>query len=142
MPRSYLSKEVAASRSGRSVRRLRELAATGRIRKKTIREPENGNREATLFDAADIAALARGETPRVELAVRPLAALPQPAASVVHRWLTVAEAAEYSGLPPNFLIKLICTGKLPAFDVGPRPGGRWRVAARDLNSLQPTKVSE
>lgn len=147
MERSYLTKEVASKRSGRSVRRLLELAAAGRIRKRIIRDPAKGNRELTLFHAGDIDLLAKGKLPPAAPApsaaleisgpVRPVAALPQgEAASIAPRpWLTIAEAADYTGLPAAFLYRMIVDRKLPALDVGQRRGGRWRVARRDLDSI-------
>jgi excisionase family DNA binding protein len=40
-------------------------------------------------------------------------------------WLTVEEAAAYSGLPANYLLRQIEDGRLAAIDVGIRPGGRY-----------------
>ena len=142
----YLNKETAARRSGRSVRRLLELAAAGRIRKQIIKDEKNSGRALAVFHAGDIAQLAKGEMPPVNGAlqisrpVRHVAALPQPEiASVIpptpRPWLTLAEAAEYTGLPESFLAKRIGEGKLPALDVGPRPGGHWRVSRRDLDAI-------
>lgn len=148
MHREYLTKDVAAKRSGRSVRRLLELANSGRIQKKLIRDPAKGNREIALFLASDIALLAKGKLPaaqqnglQISGPVRPVAALPQSeTASVIpptsRPWLTVAEAADYSGLPASFLVHLVETGKLAALDVGVRPGGRWRIARRDVDGIK------
>ena len=146
MSKAYLTKERAAKISGRSVRRLLELASAGRIRKRIIRDPGNGNREQAVFDPDDIAALAKGKIPPPTAALQisspgqPLAALQQrETASVIpptnRLWLTVAEAAEYSGLPAGFLHGLLVGGKLPALDVGHRAGGRWRIARRDLDAI-------
>jgi len=140
----YITKDIAARRSGRSVRRLLELAANGRIRKRVIKDAGNGNRALAVFHAGDIAALARGENPpatslQISNPVRPGAALPHgeetanPAAPRL--WLTIAEAANYSGLPASFLLHMITCKKLLALDVGPRPGGRWRIARRDLEAF-------
>src|SRR5215471_901231 len=137
----YLTKDVAAKRSGRSVRRLLEIASRGGIRKKIIRDANNGNRALTLFHAQDIAALA--ENPKAPLQIS--GPLREPPAAMQHSenaeqkttrpWLTLAEAADYSGLPAGFLAELVTNGKLPALDVGVRAGGRWRVAKRDLDSI-------
>lgn len=148
MAQSYLTKDAAAKRSGRSVRRLLELASTGRIKKRIIRDPANGNRELTLFSSRDIDRLAKGKiTPPVSTAlqisgpVRHLAALQQgEPASVIpptpqRPWLTIAEAADYSGLPESFLHSLVTDGKLAALDVGVRAGGRWRIARRDIDAI-------
>jgi excisionase family DNA binding protein len=50
-------------------------------------------------------------------------------------WMSAKEAAEYSGLPVSTMKVLIGTGKIPAIDCGPRPGGRWRVKRSDLDAL-------
>lgn len=145
MNQEYLTKEVAEKRSGRSVRRLLELAARGLIRKKIIRDPKNANRELALFHARDIALLKLGMLDQVQppapkqlqvaAPVRQAATAP-PAPAAPRLWLTIAEAAEYSGLPASFLIRLIGGGKLAALDVGNRKGGRWRIAKRDLEAIK------
>jgi len=143
----YLNKAVASKRSGLSVRRLLELANRGAIRKQLVRDPKNGNRSLAVFLASDIDRLKSGERPSTELQisrpVRPLAPIAatshSDSASVIpptRPWLTVAEAGEYSGLPASFLVRLVESGKLPGLDVGVRPGGRWRVAKRDLDALK------
>jgi excisionase family DNA binding protein len=140
---AYLTKEVAAKRSGRSVRRLLELASAGRIRKQIVKDEENAGRALALFHPADIDALARGENPpppaalQISGPMRPPAALPQgeEIAKTPRLWLTIAEAAEYSGLPASFLTNRVAAGALPAIDVGVRPGGRWRIARRDLRAF-------
>jgi excisionase family DNA binding protein len=50
-------------------------------------------------------------------------------------WLTIAEAADYTGLPESFLLHMIEEGDLPALDVGVRPGGKWRVSRRALDGI-------
>jgi len=124
------------------VRRLLELASRGLLRKRIVRDGKNGNRALTLFNGQDIDALAtQSEAPALLLSgpVRPLA-LPMPGEPKAsfespRLWLTLAEAADYSGLPATFLIQLVAEKRLPAFDVGVRPGGRWRIARRDLDGI-------
>ena len=142
MPEEYLTKDVAAKRSKRSARRLLELAAAGRIRKIVRPDPKNGHRAIALFHKDDIMALAHGDgLPPAALQksapVRPVAALPQPVASVIPPtpWLTLAEAEAYTGLPQLILRHLIHEGKLPALHVGVRAGGQYRVAKRDLDAI-------
>jgi len=141
---AYITKEIAAQRSGRSVRRLLELANRGSIRKRIVKDETNGNRALAVFHAGDIAALARGENPpatslQISGPVGPVATLPQGEETANHAaprlWLTIAEAADYSGLPASFLLHMITCKKLLALDVGPRPGGRWRIARRDLEAF-------
>ena len=164
MPRSYLTKEVAAKQSGRSVRRLLELAKEGKIRKTIIRDPANNNRELAMFDARDIAKLALIPLGGAEFRLPglpaprpgPLATAlapaprpqPKPVAPVIpptappplRPWLTLDEAEAYSGLPAGFLRRLIRENRLPAFDTGPRPDGKWRIARRDLDALSPQRA--
>lgn len=141
----YITKELAVKRSGRSGRRLLELAAEGRLRKKILRDPRNGNREYSVFHSGDIAALrqvARGESMPAPTALQVSVPPPPPAAppaALPHReelrpWLTLAQAADYSGLPESFLRRLVKSGKLPALEVGDSHG-HWRIARRDLDAL-------
>ena len=51
-------------------------------------------------------------------------------------WITVGEAAEYTGLPASAILKLVQSGCIPAFNVGPRPGGAWRIARAALDELE------
>ena len=149
----YINKDLAASRSGLSVRRLLELAARGTIRKRHVRDPKS-KRQIAVFDARDIAMIKAGGSPAIIdgqkrltaatgfIPLRSVAAVPQPSpASEIHPtpeprpWMTAAEAADYSGLPASFLVRFIEAGKLPALDVGVRPGGRWRISKRDLDAI-------
>jgi excisionase family DNA binding protein len=50
-------------------------------------------------------------------------------------WLTLAEAADYSGLPAAILVRCITDGRLSAIDVGRRRGGRWRIRKVDLGKI-------
>jgi excisionase family DNA binding protein len=51
-------------------------------------------------------------------------------------WITLDDAAEYTGLPASVLQRFIEAGRLPAIDVGVRPGGHWRVKRSDLDAIQ------
>lgn len=75
--------------------------------------------------------------------------LPAAPAGPPREWLTVEEAANYTGLPASFLLELIhktmelkrlAGPRLPALDVGVRPGGRWRISKRDLDALSATTM--
>lgn len=61
--------------------------------------------------------------------------LTAPAVPAERQWMTLAEADAYIGLPEGFLLIQVKAGKLPALDVGVRPGGRWRVSKRDLEAI-------
>jgi len=155
---AYLTKDVAARISGRSQRRLLEMAAKGQITKLIVPDHNNNDRPIAVFLQSDIEALAKipfggrrafaamqpgtAATPVVEgnrsiAIIRPkpsgVPALPQTGA--VRLWLTLAEAADYTGLPESWLAARIAAGKLPALDVGVRPGGRHRVSRKDLDAI-------
>jgi len=51
------------------------------------------------------------------------------------QWLSLPEAAAYTGLPQSTLRQLLANRKLPGFDTGPRLGGRWRIKRSDLDNL-------
>ena len=51
------------------------------------------------------------------------------------QWLSLPEAAAYTGLPQSTLRKLMASRKLPALDTGPRLGGRWRIKRSDLDAI-------
>jgi len=51
------------------------------------------------------------------------------------QWLSLAEAAAYTGLPQSTLRKLLASRKLPGLDTGPRLGGRWRIKRSDLDNI-------
>jgi excisionase family DNA binding protein len=153
-----ISKEAAADRLGISTRRVLEFAQAGSLRSEKRRNPET-NLWTVVFHAGDVERLrderatprpnlsrARNEIARANAAT--LAALATPATLLLapaapprlwepHEWLTLAEAAIYlRGLPEAYLLTLIDGKKLPACNVGVRPGGRWRVKRSDLDSIQ------
>lgn len=131
-PEQYLSKELAAKRLNMSVRRIMELSQNGRLERFKRPDPVTG-RETTIFAVADVERLKDELTPKA-LAVVPTP--PRAVTPVLRPWLTLAEAAEYSGLPAAILRDLIEGGKLRALDVGVRPGGRYRVRRADLDGIQ------
>ncbi|MGC9948468.1 MAG: excisionase family DNA-binding protein [Bryobacteraceae bacterium] len=51
------------------------------------------------------------------------------------QWLSLAEAAAYTGLPQSILRKMLANRKLPGLDTGPRFGGRWRIKRSDLDNI-------
>ena len=148
----YISKQLAAEALGLSPRRLLEISQTGQIKRRYARDPVTKRRQA-IFRAADVARLA-DEIASRKCAVRPEAAERSESAALSHirtapsappqieapscAWLTIDEAAEYTGLPASFLARLITGGKLPALDIGRcgRSGGRWRVNRRDLDGIK------
>ncbi|MGD0362461.1 MAG: helix-turn-helix domain-containing protein [Bryobacteraceae bacterium] len=51
------------------------------------------------------------------------------------QWLSLPEAAAYTGLPQSTLRKLLANRALPALETGPRLGGRWRIKRSDLDNI-------
>lgn len=135
-----LTKQVAAARLGLSVRRVMEMSMDDKFTRHRAYDPAT-KREAVMFDAAEVEEWRRSSSPVAE-----------PAALVVHPktmpeselastgagrlWLTLAEAAEYSGLPASILHAMIDAGDLAALDVGVRPGGHWRVRRLDVDAIE------
>jgi len=160
----YLNKELAAKHLGLSVRRILELAQRGVIEKEYTYDPK-ARRRVAVFSRSSLdnvkdnrhnylqtAGLPEKPAKRggsyandsqvsqsntliqlLEQAARKDAATgnfaPAPA------WLTLTDAETFIGLPEAFLAAQIRAGKLPALDVGVRPGGRWRVSKRDLEAI-------
>jgi len=140
-----LTKQIAADRLELSIRRIIELSAAGVFTRHREFDPET-KREAIMFDAAEIEAYRRDAATKPApgaLAVRP-SRLPlddydidDAADTGAGRlWLTLAEAAAYSGLPASHLLAEINSGELAARDVGVRPGGHWRVRRLDLDAIE------
>ncbi len=164
------TKDIAAKRLGLSVRRLMEISQGEKpeIKRRTGRDPVTG-REAVMFGEDDIsryvakvdferraqkieaenAALmvkqqARiGQDPRSAVIARTqyVVPTPQPLPPAPAMWLTVAQAAEETGLPESALVRLIRAGKLAALDVGVRPGGRWRIKRAELGDLRGERLA-
>jgi excisionase family DNA binding protein len=51
-------------------------------------------------------------------------------------WLTLDQAADYSGLPAQILREMVIAGKLEAMDVGRRRGGKWRIRRLSLERIE------
>jgi excisionase family DNA binding protein len=122
-----------------SVRRLRELAQAGRITGHRRTDPVT-QREATFFLAADIDRLRAELRPdplqaRAQLALPAPEESPDPAVPAVP-WLTLRQAAAYTGLPVGALREWVLSGELAGRDVGQREGGRYRVCRADLDALR------
>ena len=151
-----LTKQIAAGRLKISVRRLMELSAEGQIKRHRGFDPGT-KRKAVMFDASDVERLrlvwnsvpapraieAPAESPRAvvrasdllaagERAAKRASAAPEP----LRAWLTLAQAAEYTGLPASVLSRFVEQGRLPAIDVGVRSGGHWRVRRLDLDAIE------
>jgi excisionase family DNA binding protein len=138
----FVSKEIAAERLGLSVRRVLELSASGVLKRRQVLDPVTKRRQ-TVFASADVHRAVMDGKQRL-VAYRggagEVAALPPvqeiSAPSPDRPWLTVDEAAGYSGLPASFLLGMIEERRLGALDVGVRPGGRYRVSRRDVDAIK------
>jgi len=144
----WLNVEQAAKILGLKPRRLLDLR--DQVRHTRVPNPKSG-KPVLAFEAADVARFQAerrkpSELGMIRAAPRDVAIVQQPIAArtteptpVLHpfAWYTVEEAALYTRLPASFLLQLIQASKLPAFDVGVRPGGRWRVRKQDLDALAP-----
>lgn len=124
--------QYAADYLGYSVRRLREIREKiGQVETQT--DPAT-RRPALMLHRADVEAFKRAQSPAsTGVMLRPApAAAPPPDPKP---WVTIADAAEASGLPASVILRLIEAGRLGAIDCGPRPGGRWRVRRADLATV-------
>ena len=144
---AYLTRKLAAQRLGISERRLLELAQHGEILREFVKDP-NTHQKTSLFPVAGIESYLAAR--RRSNGTPAAAAVPQPAiapAAMLHTqpmqpqalWLTLAQAAEYSGLPVAYLRQRIRSGWLRALNVGGKAkGGRWRVSRKALNAIEGT----
>jgi len=160
----YLNKELAAKHTGLSPRRLCDLAQHGYIRKKFEVDPKS-KRQIAVFATEDLDKIVRGESSQTwaspDTRKVSVAAMQQPTNGGIDAmargadgrltpieakhynrpWMTADEAADRTGLPASFLLGLVVAGKLPALDVGVRPGGRYRIAWRDLEMLTGERIT-
>ena len=157
----WITKDAAAQELNLSVRRIQDLAKGEKIKSKLEKNPATGHK-TLMLDAGSVAAYQAQQEQAANLPAvlrsngasndfnkiarlaaevfrhdDPPAKFGKPDAS----WLTLDQAALYSGLPRSFLRSLIDSGKLAAFDTGPRSGGRYRVAKKDLDALQGERLT-
>lgn len=146
MARELLTKQLAAQRLDMSVRRLMEISAEGQITRHRAIDPKT-RREAVMFDAREVdqmkqamngrpVPLALPPGPPMSAALAAAAELEEDYDAPMRLWVTIAQAAEYTGLPASTITRLIDAGKLKALDVGVRPGGHWRVRKADLEAIE------
>lgn len=141
----WVSKEEAGVLLGTiqrplSTRRVLELAREGRLESGRVKDP-NSHQTVVRIHAGSIERfleLNRNPEPIPHprgLRVRDRSADGTLAVSAHHLWLTLEEAADYSGLPASILLRMVTHAELPTIDVGVRPGGRWRVRRTDLDQI-------
>lgn len=159
-PPGWLTKTSASERLNRSPSRVAALGVEGAIKTQPAQNPVSKQR-VTLFHEGDVERLAYERDHPKEVSRVP-AKLEQPSDAFsdlaktgiwslrglprlgferaelppLKPWLTLAEAAEYSGLPVSMIRAFIDAGSLKHLNVGPRPGGRWRVKRSDLDALE------
>lgn len=148
-PDGWLTKKQAAERLGLSESRIAAMGGDDRdIHIIMSRNPES-NQKVTLFHSGDVERIAfERENPAQASKVpakldKPIVASPHYAEKFYgvspvspKPWITISEAADYTGLPASILAKLVESGALPAIDCGPRVGGKWRIKRTDLDKLE------
>src|SRR5215203_7388969 len=146
----WVSAKDAAKLLGRSERSVLRRYEQGYIRRDAGRREPGASIATPLYSVDDIEALLAGTpnyyppdgssaAPMRITAASTVYALPAPAATTAEEtgdgdaaldhsrpWLTLAQAAEYSGLPASYLAWAAGREVFEALDVGIRPGGRWR----------------
>ena len=127
-PADCMSRSEAAERLGLSVRRVLELSARGLFARQLILDPVTKRRQSA-FRAADVERFIERRKGIVPPAPDP-------------PWLTIEEAAVYSGLPVHYLERQIRDGRLGAIDVGIGPGVCYCVARHDLDAISATRQAE
>ena len=145
-PEGWLTKKTAADRLGLSESRVAALGSS-LIKTQGQRSPHT-NQYVTLFHAGDVERVAYERQNPGEITKSPAkldralnlpalngSVLPGVVAPVERKpWLTVAEAAEYCGLPESMIrVLLEDATQLKGIDCGPRPGGKWRIRKVDLD---------
>lgn len=155
----WLTTEQTTKALGKALRTVQDLAASGKLRWKLRHRP--GTKPERLYDASDVAQLAPQERPSVEKKPRaPRGSKPEPQGKqlalavpeatasllkemvaqwhapkpveLVHKlWLSLDEAAEYSGLARTTLLDLIGKSKLVALK-----SGGWKIQRKSLESFK------
>lgn len=160
IPDEWITVEEAAKLRGVAPRTIWRDVQLGRITTKKVRFP--GERVyRTLVKRIDVLAVKTSDAQvrelqggqraalvapaQAQLAAALAAIAPKPAAEAPPKpWLTLDQAAEYSGLPASFLARQIESGRLPALDIlaGTKAAGRcWRVKPSDLDELPGVRCS-
>ena len=144
----WLTKTQAAAFLRVSEKTIERLATKGDVRRATRKRP--GVRPLPVYDPADLQKIKDSQTPQVEIvhhaeATPPLGLAPRvdlpsflqalipPQPDTLLRdklFLTIKEAARYSGLPQSTIRRLIRAEKLPAVKVG-----GWRIKRSALEQV-------
>lgn len=154
-PLGWITKKLAADRLDLSESRVAALLTPsgagfmeGRIRGNPGRSPKSKQKVVLLHEGDVEKLLIERKTPIpikkkkpyrdpiTDVILRRAELLAAPETTPGKPWITVSEAAEYSGLPASVISKLAESGELPALDCGPRPGGKWRIKRTDLDRFE------
>jgi hypothetical protein len=161
----WLGKADAAAYLGVGVRQIEKREARGQIEKRVEPRKSNQSASTVLYARRDLDAIKHGvpnqygvpvpdKPPARTLALAttqkqtmpahvetgrpglPPVFLPDPLPRPVKPWLTLAEAAEYSGLPEAFLARLAKEGAKIAINVGAgKKNARWRFNREALGRI-------
>ena len=150
----WFTKSQAAAVLQVSEKTIERLARKREIRRETRKRP--GVRPLPVYDPDDLQKVKDSQIPQVEVvpqtevgqtqALAPRADLPSflqalfPAADMPLRdklFLTIKEAARYSGLPQSTIRRLIHSGKIPAVKAG-----GWRIKRSDLEQLDLRHIAD
>ncbi len=126
----WIRKAAAAALIGTTLRQVERYASAGAIRKQMVADKHG---PVALLSREDCLRIKqRREQGPVVTAVTPApprqVALP-PLAEAPHQprpWLTLAEAAEFSGLPASWLKRAAWSGQVEAINCGSVDRPRWR----------------
>lgn len=139
----WLSKEAAAARLAVSARTVERWIEEGKLQSRLQRQA--GRKPRVVIDPASIqAAVDEGRTPAAAAAALPALRVPEGLAQLLQRiapaapvkpWLTLEEAAEYSGLPRGWLLSQARGGSAIALDVGMAGRSAWRFSRSRLAKL-------
>jgi hypothetical protein len=144
---AWLAKAEAAALLGVSVRQLELKTAQGLVRKETLPKKPNERAARVVYSRADLDAIRAGKpnrygeaaAPKGELSAPnngardPFAGLAAQLAAISRafpppapkpKWLTLKEAAVYTGLPARWLAEAARAGKMRAQNVGVKRD-RW-----------------
>ena len=152
--KDWLTKTAAAAFLRVSEKTIERLATKGDVRRTTRKR--HGVRPLPVYNPDDLQKVKDSQTAQVEVvpqaeagqtqALAPRVDLPSflqalfPAADMPLRdklFLTIKEAARYSGLPQSTIRRLIRAGKIPAVKAG-----GWRIKRSDLEQLDLRHIAD
>ena len=138
----WITKKDAAEAVGTTVRQIERYMQRGLLRKQMA---EGRNGPVALVNAEDCRRVKhRREAGPVTVAIEkpaPLAlAAPAEAPQPPRPWLTLVEAAEFSGLPASWLKRAATSGQVEAINCGSIERPRWRFHRDSLARPMSTRL--